>query len=287
MGRAFVYEPNEVAPMSIYTRQADAPRRYFSYRWKAPLIFVSFVAIAIVCSHFQSIWEQRYPELPDIPFHLFPIAVIGAILSFGFIFAVHYALQIMMTLQIRLTEEGILRSGGEFLKDLFLPRDEIVGYTEHKNGILLRSTDPARWILVPCDLERYAHLRSELASMSIHQIGGDGRRRLWKPAFVLFSIVAILLVLTKSGHDFAAENLYVALGVAAIAYVAWRNRSMQRARQVSILLRQLFIILLLLVAAITIAHPNTPDHAGEWSYLGVMGVLGFICFISILREYRK
>jgi hypothetical protein len=198
MDCAFVCKTNEGSFMSIYTRTADASRKYSSYKWKAPLTFAVFVSIAILCSRYELFWGQRYPQLPDIPFRLYPIAVIGAIFSFGFMFAVHYGLQRMRTLQISVTAEGVCRCGGEYTEDLFLPRAEIRGYTERKGGMLLRTTDPKRWIFVPSGLERYAEARSELTFMAINRISGSGEYHLQTTALVFVSLSLLLVLCGQS-----------------------------------------------------------------------------------------
>ena len=209
--------------MPVYRLTPGAPQKYPSYKWKAPLVFVSFVAIAAACNNYEPAWRDRYPQLPDIPFHLYPLAVIGAIFSFGFMFAVHYALKNMMTLQIEVTAQGIARSGGP-QTDLFVAWGEITGYVERKQGIFLCTADTTHKIFVPSDLEGYEEIRHELALSGFRPITAEGTVSLWRWVYLLVAVISISLILMLSDRRIVTGNLTVVMALSGLGYVAWRNQ---------------------------------------------------------------
>jgi hypothetical protein len=267
--------------MAIYRRKDDAAQKYSSYKWKAPLVFASFVAITVVCIHFESFWQQEYPQLPDIPSFIYPIGLIGAIFCFGLMFAVPYALQNMMTLQIELTSEGISRSGGP-REYLFLPWEEITGYTEGKQGgILVCTADPVRRILIPSDVERYSELRGELAIMGITEVSTEGSDRSWVWAAALVSIFIVLLVFIESGQRYVYGNVFVAttsLTLVGLIYRATRNRPIKDKPW-----RLLTTVLLLASAvALVLARNSSPGSQRFYSEIFYLSAIT-VCVAPIFR----
>jgi hypothetical protein len=268
--------------MATYWLGSDAPRKYASYKWKAPLVFAAFIAIAIVCSRYEFFWEQRFPQFPDLPSLLLPIAVIGAIFSFGLIFVVHYALRNVATLRISVTPEGISRSGAG-LNELFIPREEITGFTERKNAIVVRTADARRMIIMPAEMERYADFRSELVFMGITQISGASDQ-LWMWGPILISISIVLLVFTKPGQRSGYENVFVAtslLGLAWLFYAAWRNHRLKHE------VWRLFPISTLIAIGITFAIARHSAPVWHNLLLGVSCLIGITLFVMRLFESRN
>jgi hypothetical protein len=248
----------EVTRMAIYRLSADAYLKYAGYKWKACLVFASFVVAAILCSHFESV--GRYPQLAEILPHLYSVTVIGVIFSFGSIFACYYAPKIVMTMEISLTAEGVFRSGGG-APNLFFPWADVTGYIERKHSILIRTMDPNRCLSISSDFERYAEIKTELASRGIGALRRDEIHLSQNPGLVLALASVVLLLFGQ--------------------YIGWRNRFRHKSRTLPVLF-------LFLAGEIVMLFPRSRGDAWELSYLALNGVLGLVAYgISAFREKHQ
>jgi hypothetical protein len=266
--------------MSVYRRRADASSEYSQYKLGAVLLFVSFVATAFASNRLDFGWLQRSPVLANISTTFFPLSVMGAIFSFGLIFAVHYGLQNMMTLRIEITNDGISRAGGP-QKEIFLPWDEVAGYSECKRSIIVRSFDPTRNILIPSDLAGYENLHEELRVLGIREVNDLDASHIQESWLLAAAILAVSFLLLLPKLHIASQNLSVAAALFGIAYVGFRNQFRRKSST-------LLVLLIFLGCSIGLAFQTSLNQASEGFYLGVAGAAGCaMCLISFLREHHS
>ncbi|HEY6467946.1 MAG TPA: hypothetical protein VIY69_18235 [Candidatus Acidoferrales bacterium] len=238
--------------MAVYRLREHAHEKYSHYKWIAPLVLISFAAIVIVSNRWESGWRSSYPHALDVPGILSSVAIVGVIFSAFFLLAAHYAPNRILNLEIRVTSEGVLSRGG-VRDEVFLPRDDITGYEEHANGLVLRTVDPTQKIQIPSNIEDYAECQREIAALGvpkIHEPKRDWLKTLIIPVSLL--LVALSYILVKVRGPLVRVYMDVIFGIFAL-YVVLTNGSAKR-KPWRILLIAFFTVSAILLALSQIHH---------------------------------
>jgi len=142
--------------------------------------------------------------------------------------------------------------------------------------------DPNLCLSISSDFERYAEIKTELASRGIGALRRDEIHLSQNPGLVLALASVVLLLFGQTlGRAFALGNLYVAVAITGIGYIGWRNRFRHKSRTLPVLF-------LFLAGEIVMLFPRSRGDAWELSYLALNGVLGLVAYgISAFREKHQ
>ena len=125
--------------MAAYRLRIGPPEEYLRSKRKALLWLAGFVAAGIICASSIGPWHGRFPpRLFELPTTLLALGSVGALFSLLILLGKRSALKARGTFLITVTHDGVLRHDGRF-KDMFLTRQEIIGFRERANqsGLVL------------------------------------------------------------------------------------------------------------------------------------------------------
>ena len=175
--------------MATYYLRSLTRREIWRTRIWALTFATACLAVCVVCLRL----EITTPVLP----HRFGIAhfvgiassVWGWMTIYYFLFKRNRWLNLRHRFEIRVSPEGIFRGSPE-LPDLFLPWNEIVGFSEVRGGWLKIQTSRRKYfIAIPPYLDDASEFRKELSSYGIPQI--DPSNENWAKT-ILFIICFVL-----------------------------------------------------------------------------------------------
>jgi hypothetical protein len=174
-------------------------------------LFVLFIAAIFASLHFADPWHGS-----NFAAGVLLVSVPGALFTALALLMVPRTLRNRRTFELEVKPEGVWRRWSP-LRDQFLPREEILGTAERgRKGMMLVTSDPARSIFVPPDLEDYFGFKAQLIGMGIGPIDAGAKLSFYARSFspsIAFSVATVAILFFRNPFLIVASGIVMLVGI--------------------------------------------------------------------------